>query len=75
MFYKIWAAFTPTFGGTPFQSKAEFIASYKTLVLVFMLDGLLLWASYQSFLYTELSTPIIKNPFSDLNTLAKSNYL
>ena len=75
MFYKIWASFAPNFGGTPFQSKTDYIASYKTLVFVFMLDGLLLWASYQSFLYNELSTPIIKNPFSDLNTLAKSNYL
>ena len=75
MFYKIWASFTPNFGGTPFQSKTDYIASYKTLVFVFMLDGLVLWASYQSFLYTELSTPLIKNPFSDLNTLAKSDYM
>ena len=75
MFYKIWASFTPNFGGTPFQSKADYFASYKTLIYVFMLDGLVLWASYQSFLYTELSTPLIKNPFSDLNTLAKSDYV
>ena len=75
MFYKIWASFTPNFGGTPFQSKTDYIASYKTLVFVFMLDGLILWVAYQSFLYTELSTPLIKNPFSDLNTLAKSDYM
>ena len=75
MFYKIWASFTPNFGGTPFESKADYIASYKTLVFVFMLDGLILWVAYQSFLYTELSTPLIKNPFSDLNTLAKSDYM
>ena len=75
IFYKIWASFTPNFGGAPFQSKADYIASYKTLVFVFMLDGIVLWASYQSFLYTELSTPIIKNPFSDLNTLATSDYM
>ena len=75
MFYKIWASFIPNFGGTPFKSKTDYIASYKTLVFVFMLDGLVLWASYQSFLYTELSTPVIKNPFSDLNTLAKSDYM
>ena len=75
MFYKIWASFIPNFGGTPFQSKVDYIASYKTLILVFMLDGLVLWASYQSFLYTDLSTPLIKDPFSDLNTLAKSGYM
>ena len=75
MFYKIWASFIPNFGGTPFHSKVDYIASYKTLILVFMLDGLVLWASYQSFLYTDLSTPLIKNPFPDLNTLAKSDYM
>ena len=75
MFYKIWASFTPNFGGTPFQSKADYITSYKTLIFVFMLDGLVLWASYQSFLFTELSTPLTKNPFNDLNSLAKSDYM
>ena len=75
MFYKIWASFVPNFGGTPFQSNLDNIASYNTLVFVFMLDGLVLWVSYQSFLYTQLSIPLIKNPFSDLNTLAESDYM
>ena len=75
MFYKIWASFVPNFGGIPFQSKIDYIASYNTLVFVFMLDGLVLWVSYQSFLYTELSIPLIKNPFSDLSTLATSGYM
>ena len=75
MFYKIWASFAPNFGGTPFHSDTDCIASYKTLVFVFMLDGLVLWVTYQSFLYTQLSIPLIKNPFSDLNTLAKSDYM
>ena len=75
MFYKIWASFTPNFGGTPFQSKTDYIASYKTLIFVFMLDGLVLWTTYQSVIYTDLSRPRIKNPFNDLNTLAKSDYM
>ena len=75
MFYKIWASFTPNFGGKPFPSKTDYIASYKTLVFAFMLDGVVLWVSYKSFLYTALSTPLIKKPFNDLNTLAKSNYM
>ena len=40
-----------------------------------MLDGLVLWVTYQSFLYSELSKPLIKNPFYDLNTLANSEYM
>ena len=75
IFYKVWASFTPNFGGKPFQSETDHIRSYKTLVFVFMLDGLVLWITYKSFLYTELSTPHIKNPFNDLNTLSKSGYM
>ena len=74
MFYKMWASFTPNFGGTPFESKTDHVSSYKTLVFVFMLDGMIFWAIYQSFLYTELSTPLIENPFNSLDTLAKSDY-
>ena len=40
-----------------------------------MVDGLVLWTSYQSFLYTALSTPHIKYPFNDLETFAKSGYM
>ena len=71
----MWASFSPNFSGTPFQSKTDHIVSYKTLVFVFMLDGLVLWITYRSFLYTDLSTPLIKNPFNDLDTLANSDYM
>ena len=71
----MWASFSPNFGGTPFQSKTDHIVSYKTLVFVFMMDGLVLWSTYQSVMYTDLSRPLIKNPFNDLDTLAKSDYL
>ena len=74
IFHKIWISFAPNFGGAPFQSKTDDIASYKTLVFVFMLDGLVLWATYQSVMYTNLSTPLIKKPFNDLDSLAKSDY-
>ena len=40
-----------------------------------MMDGLVLWTTYQSVMYTDLSRPLIKNPFDDLDTLAKSDYL
>ena len=75
IFYKIWASVASNFGGKPFPSKIDHIASYKTLVFAFMVDGVVLWVSYQSFLYTELSTPLIKNPFNDLESLAKSDYM
>ena len=71
---KIWTSFIPNFGGSPFESKTDHITSYKTALFTCILDGLVLWVSYQSFLYTELSTPLIENPFNSLDTLAKSDY-
>ena len=72
--HKIWISFAPNFGGAPFESKTDHIASYKTLLFVFMMDGLLLWTTYQSVMYTDLSTHLIKKPFNDLDSLAKSDY-
>ena len=45
------------------------------MVFALMVNGLVLWISYRSFLYSELSTPLIKNPFSDLESFAKSDYM
>ena len=73
--YKILASFTPNFGVAPFESKSDHITSYKAILFAFVLDGLVLWVSYQSFLYPELSTVITKDPFNDLDSLANSDYM
>ena len=75
MVYKILASFTPNFGVSPFESKSDDIASYKAISFAFVLDGLVLWISYQSFLYPELSRIITKDPFKDLDSLADSEYM
>ena len=72
--YKILASFTPNFGVAPFESKSDHITSYKAILFAFVLDGLVLWISYQSFLYFNLSSVIIKDPFNDLDSLANSDY-
>ena len=75
IFHKIWTSFAPNFGGGPFESKTDHNASYRTLVFVFMMDGLVLWTTYQSEMYADLSKPLIKEPFNDLDSLVKSNYM
>ena len=44
------------------------------MLYITILDGLVIWISYQSFLYSELSTPHTKNPFHDLESLSNSQY-
>ena len=65
----------PNFGVAPFESMTDDITSYKALLFSFSVDGLVLWISYQSFIYFELSTIITKDPFNDLDSLANSGYL
>ena len=65
----------PNFGVAPFESKADNLTSYKALLFSFTMDGLVLWISYQSFLYFDLSMVIIKDPFKDLDSLANSDYM
>ena len=69
------ASFTPNFGVTPFESQSDHITSYKAILFAFVLDGLVLWTSYQSFIYRELSTATTKDPFNDLDSLANSDYM
>ena len=69
------ASFTTNFGVAPFDSKADHITSYKALLFAFVVDGLVLWLSYQSFLYPKLSTVVQKDPFNDLESLVNSDYV
>ena len=68
-------SFTPNFGVAPIESNLDHITSYKTFLFSSILDGLVLWISYQSFLYPELSMVVTKDPFNDLDSLAKSGYM
>ena len=65
----------PNFGVAPFESKTDHLISYKSLLFLFAMDGLVLWMSYQSFIYFYLSTAITKDPFNDLDSVANSDYM
>ena len=65
----------PNFGLEPFESKTDQLTSNKALLFSFSMDGLVLWMSYQSYLYFELSAVIMKDPFNNLDSLANSDYM
>ena len=65
----------PNFGVAPFESKTDHLTSYKALLVSFAMDGLVLWISYQSFIYFDLSMAITKDPFNDLDSVANSDYM
>ena len=69
------ASFSSNFGVSSFESKTNHLTSYKVLAFAFVMDGLVLWISYQSFLYPKLSTVVQKDPFNDLESLVNSDYV
>ena len=74
MMTKIWASFVTNFGGEPYNSKIDDISSHKILLFTFLLDGMISWIFYGAFLTSKLSTKLDKYPFTDLNSLAKTDY-
>ena len=74
MMTKIWASFVTNFGGEPYNSKIDDISSHKILLFTFLLDGMISWIFYRAFLTSKLSTKLNKYPFTDLNSLAETDY-
>ena len=62
------------FGGIPSKCKIELVNSYKTIVFTSLSSGLIIWASYQGSLTSELAIKVVKYPFQDLQSFSKSNY-
>ena len=70
-----WISFAMNFSGKPNTTKIDQITSYKTLVFSVLTDGVILWISYRAFVTSDLSFVLTKFPFSDLNSLSKTDYL
>ena len=48
--------------------------SYKIISVTSMLGGVVIWIAYRAFLSAELAIVIKKNPFTDLESLSKTNF-
>ena len=74
MFKHFWMHLTFYFSGKPSASDMK-LASYRLLLFVSLLGGVVVWISYRAFLTSELTSEIKRYPFHDLDTLSKTNYL
>ena len=74
IFKSFWTHFMIYFGGKPSPSNISFLQSYKFLVFVSLLGGVVVWISYRAFLTSELSVEVKRYPFHDLASLSKTNY-
>ena len=70
----IWTSLTTIVGGKPGPSQLDSKRSYKAIVFVSLLGGLIIWIAYRSFLTAALSVVEKKYPFNDLESLSKTNW-
>ena len=69
-----WEFFTFNFQGAPSPLTIEKFESYKIFVVISSLACVVMWASFNSDLISLFSVKIVKYPFNNLESLAKSDY-
>ena len=62
------------FGGASFESKVNNFTSYKGLIFISLISGLIISTAYSASLVSEFSVKVIKFPFDDPESLSKTEY-
>ena len=70
----LWYSYIVYFGGKPSGTAIDSKRTYKFIVFVSLLGGIIIWISYRSFLTAELAINIKKYPFTDMYSLSKTNW-
>ena len=70
----LWYSSTVYFGGKPSGTAIDSKKTYKLIVFVSLLGGIIIWISYQSCLTAKLAVDIKRYPFKDMYSLSKTNW-
>ena len=70
----LWYSSTVYFGGEPYENAVDSKRTYKFIVFVSLLGGIIIWISYQSCLTAKLAVDIKRYPFKDMYSLSKTNW-
>ena len=70
----LWYSSTVYFGGEPSGTAIDSKRTYKFIVFVSLLGGIIIWISYQSCLTAKLAVDIKRYPFKDMYSLSKTNW-
>ena len=70
----LWTSFTAFFGGKPSTTKIDSKQSYRSIIFISLLPGLIIFIFYKGYLSAELSVRIKKFPFTDLKSLSKTDW-
>ena len=70
----LWYSSTVCFGGEPSGTAIDSKRTYKFIVFISLLGGIIIWISYQSCLTAKLAVDIKRYPFKDMYSLSKTNW-
>ena len=73
IFGTVWASGAVFFGGD-FNTNESQRKAFKILTLLTLFGGNIIWMGYQASLTVELSAPISKLPFTDLDSLSNTDW-
>ena len=70
----VWVSFIANFGKEPYETTIDDRRSYKTIVIISLLGGSVIWIGFYASLTSELAITVTKMPFNDLESLSKTNW-
>ena len=70
----VWTSFIAYFGGQPSGTTIDGKRSYKTILMVSLLGGLVIWIAFNASLTSKLAVDIKEMPFHDLESFSKTNW-
>ena len=73
-FDHIWTSFTAFFGGKPAATPIDSKQFYRTITVVTLLCGTVIWIYYRSRLTAELAVTFKVHPFTDMVSFSKTNW-
>ena len=70
-----WTTFIAIFGGKPSGTSIDSKKSYRLIVFVSLLSGVLIWVFYRSFIIASLSVQVKEYPFNDVESLSETKWM
>ena len=70
----VWTSFIAFFGGKPGEIHIDSRRSYKAIVMVSLIGGLIIWIAFRASLTSELAIVVTKLPFNDMLTFSQTKW-
>ena len=74
LFGFVWTSLIVYFGGEPSETTIDGKKAYKTIVMVSLLGGFIIWQAFNASLTSELAIVLTKMPFNNLESFSDSNW-